>query len=253
MKKAFGLLIAVSFVAFVPSSSAADFWKKKSYLEWKDDEVQKMLNDSPWSKHATVPGGSGEEMSTGGSDATVSAGRRRGSLSSAGGIGAPSGEGGEASVRRTGSSGGRGPGGMSLLVQWTSALPVKQAMVRLRFGRQTAPSGDAAQLLAREEEGYFLTVRNLPRKLSGVDPAQLREALLKMAILNRKGGESIRPSDVQTAKTEDGAVIVVFVFPRSTPITLEDKNVEFVLRLGSTEFKCKFDLRDMVLDGKLQL
>ena len=34
--------------------SAADFWTAKDYRAWSDKEVARMLNDSPWSQHATL-------------------------------------------------------------------------------------------------------------------------------------------------------------------------------------------------------
>ena len=39
----------------------------------------------------------------------------------------------------------------------------------------------------------------------------------------------------------------------STPITLDDKEVELDLKLGSIEAKRKFNLKDMVYNGKLEL
>jgi len=33
---------------------AADFWQKKKFTEWDQQEVAKMLNDSPWAKSFTV-------------------------------------------------------------------------------------------------------------------------------------------------------------------------------------------------------
>jgi hypothetical protein len=252
MRRVILMIAAVLICLAVPSSRAADFWKKKGYAEWSDKEIQKMLNDSPWAKEASEPGGARGGIGTGSPDATMSGGRSRGAAGAVG-AGAPSGEGGEASVRRAGGAGGGRPGGggpaMNLLVRWTSALPVKQAMVRLRFGSQ-ASSGDAAELLAREEPAYMLTVHNLPRRLAAVDPAQLKEALRKTVRLDRKGKESLRPDEVQVARTDDGGIVVIFAFPKTNPITLDDKNVEFFMQLGPTEFRCKFNLSDMAIDGK---
>ena len=39
---------------------AAEPWKNKDYTQWTDDEINKVLTDSPWAKEMTVaPQGSG--------------------------------------------------------------------------------------------------------------------------------------------------------------------------------------------------
>jgi hypothetical protein len=48
-------------------------------------------------------------------------------------------------------------------------------------------------------------------------------------------------------------VLLYFAFPKTEEITLEDKEVEFISKVGPMEFKKKFKLADMVLNGKLTL
>jgi hypothetical protein len=249
MRKAVFILAAVAFTLNLPCSRAEDFWKKKGYREWSDKELQKMLNDSPWAKKASSPV---QPTNTGAPDASMSGGgRSRGGGGMRGGTAGA--EGGEASSGRMG-GGGRGLGaGLTLRIQWASALPIKQAMVRMRLGAKETPSGELAQVLEREEPDYVVTVHNLPRRLASMEPARLKEALMKLARLDRKGKPSIVPSDIQMARTNEGGIIVAFVFPKSDPITIEDKDVHFVLKLGSTEFNCKFSLKDMSVNGKLLL
>ena len=50
-----------------------------------------------------------------------------------------------------------------------------------------------------------------------------------------------------------GTLTVVFGFPRTDPITLDDKDVEFVTTLGTPEVKQKFKLKDLVVNGELEL
>src|SRR5260370_9824087 len=47
------LLGSVSAVALF----ASDFWKTKDYTQWSSEEVNKVLNDSPWAKQKNVTGG----------------------------------------------------------------------------------------------------------------------------------------------------------------------------------------------------
>ena len=59
MKKLATLLLLAAICVW-----AADFWTAKSYTDWNDKDIQKMLNDSPWAHKMTVelgggPGGPG--------------------------------------------------------------------------------------------------------------------------------------------------------------------------------------------------
>jgi hypothetical protein len=46
----------------------------------------------------------------------------------------------------------------------------------------------------------------------------------------------------------------MFMFPRTDPLTLDDREVEFITKLGSvTEIKRKFRLRDMQVGDRLAL
>ncbi len=46
---------------------------------------------------------------------------------------------------------------------------------------------------------------------------------------------------------------VLFVFPRTRPFTIDDQEVTFATKLGISGVKLKFKLKDMVVDGKLEL
>ena len=48
-------------------------------------------------------------------------------------------------------------------------------------------------------------------------------------------------------------MMLFFVFPKTDPITLDDKEVEFSTQIGPMQFKRKFKLQEMVFDGKLEL
>ena len=46
---------------------------------------------------------------------------------------------------------------------------------------------------------------------------------------------------------------IMFYFPRDPAITLADKEVVFVTRMGPLALKAKFPLKNMVYQGKLDL
>ena len=82
----FGLLVAVS---------ASDFWHDKAYTQWTDEEVTKMLSNSPWAQSAKASMPSGQQ----------GMGRRGGGMGRRGGWGIPGGGG------YPGGGGGGYPGG----------------------------------------------------------------------------------------------------------------------------------------------
>ena len=57
------------------------------------------------------------------------------------------------------------------------------------------------------------------------------------------------------ARTGQSGFELIFVFARPTasPITVKEKNIEFVTRLMGRKISKKFKLKDMVFDGKLAL
>ena len=56
-----------------------------------------------------------------------------------------------------------------------------------------------------------------------------------------------------SAQQAENQIVVEFSFPRSESIVLEDREVEFVTKLGQFDVKKKFTLKDMVFKGKLEL
>src|SRR6267378_6623472 len=93
---------------------AGDPWKQKSYRTWNENEVRKILNESPWAKHIEVEGGqtkhagleSSEEGSTG-----------------EGAAGEEAGEGG-------GRSADNERGRFTFVVRWVSSRTIRKAWVR---------------------------------------------------------------------------------------------------------------------------
>ena len=84
------LIFPVLLLISLSSLLAADFWEKKTYYEWTNQECTKMLTDSPWAWELKII----REASLGSSDST------------------------------------QGQQYVSYLVQFQSALPIRQAMVR---------------------------------------------------------------------------------------------------------------------------
>jgi hypothetical protein len=234
---------------------AEDFWVKKPFAEWSAKDATKLLQNSPWSHEVAVGGGEGVGTGSGG-------GGRRGGGGGAGangdmgGIGVsgadmPSGGGGGGG-RRGGAESPDTRGGASMLVhvRWQSAMPVRQAIVLTQLGREKADSDQAKKFLGQVANEYVVSVIGLPPQFDRVPDEQL-STLAKGASLQRKDKDPIAAGAAQRIPGEKGAV--AFFFPKTSEITLEDKEVEFVSRVGRIEVRRKFKLKDMVVGDKLEL
>ena len=255
---------------------AADFWASKSYTEWSAKEVDKVLTGSPWSQKVTVVmnrGGFGGGSDSRGGGGFGGPGGAGGGGFGGGGVaggsgGGPAGGGGGAGgggVGRSGRSGGGGGGGgrggggggqgmapaMTVFVRWFSSIPVKQAMVRSRYGDEVATAKDAIDYLARQEKFYVVTVAGLPGRMAGMVQRN-PDALKQGTMLKRKKKEPIKPEDIQTQAQQESANFF-FMFPKTDAITIDDKDVEFIMKTERFELKRKFKLKNMVFNGELSL
>jgi hypothetical protein len=84
------------------------------------------------------------------------------------------------------------------------------------------------------------------------DPKKLADQLKKEAALKRDGKKDLKPSSVEVLEREDGPVIV-YLFPRSTEMTAQDRRIEFDAKLGRLQFSETFFTEDMTYQGKLEL
>jgi len=247
MKKFIPLLLTLTVCLW-----AADFWQTKPYPEWTDKDTQKMETNSPWSKQVPVSLGEGG----GGSSKGGKGGNRGGNTSELEGAGNGISGGGNAGRSAGiqdvgGGAGGGGGAALTLTVSWRTALPVRQAVAKGKYGAEVATSADAKKMIGEEQRFYAILVSGLPgRVLRGSD--KMKESLLKGSSLLVKGKDPIEPSDVQTGGNEQRAM-VLFLFPKTAPLSLDDKDVEFSTKFGPLMVKQKFHLKDMVFNGKLEL
>jgi hypothetical protein len=237
MKKVLPALFACGFCLY-----AADFWQKPA-TEWTDKDVQKMLNNSPWAKPFSI--------STSGPSA---AGLGSVQGNAGGGDAAPISEGGG------GRGGGRGGGGggaapavgggasVELVARWQSAAPEKQAFVRNKFGEKAGTSEEAKQILEHEEPGYVIIVAGNLRPFMRTNPEGMKKIIQDNTALTVKGKEPLKLLEIQGAPTQ-----LMFVFSKAVPLTLDDKEVDFTTKVADVVLKYKFKLKDMVVNGKLEL
>jgi hypothetical protein len=137
------------------------------------------------------------------------------------------------------------------ILRWQTSLPIKQAIARARYKDKVETSEEAAKTFARQETQYILGVIGVMLG-PGVDVTQLKAAAtLKIGDL-----PPIPAMDVLIDR--QGMQTSLYVaFPRleqgAHQISVDDKNVEFVLKAPTVEIKGKFSLKDMVYQGKLEI
>lgn len=83
-------------------------------------------------------------------------------------------------------------------------------------------------------------------------PEESAKALSAVSSLSSRRTGAIKPVQIEVGKPGP-SMDVLFVFPRSMPFTVDDKEVEFTTKLGTSILKYKFKLKDMVSNGKLEM
>ena len=139
---------------------------------------------------------------------------------------------------------------LTFIVRWESALPVKEARVRLKYGSEAGASAEAKRVLETEEPNYVITVSGLSANALRGDAEEVKKRAMADAALIVKGKDPIKPVDFMVQRG-DGVTIAVFAFPKS--LTLGDKEVEFSAEFDSVRVRQKFQFKNMVFAGKLEL
>jgi hypothetical protein len=229
-----GLPGIAALPAWAASSKA--FWNDKPPSDWTKSEIEDLLNRSPWAKEVNVsdngPGidfGNGNRGNGGGSQGMGGGGLP--GLPSGPPMGKPFA--GKASIGR-----------YTATVRWDSASPVREAL-------HVKASKDF-------EKYYIIAVTgDLPDvgRGAGAENETLDERRLdsvrQFTKLERKGTliplsrVAATPSDY----TSGGGTL--FYFERGD--MSDEKQVAFITRVGTYEVKAKFNLKEMLYHGKLDL
>jgi hypothetical protein len=242
-------LIAVLFVCAF-GLAAADFWSKPS-AEWSDKDLQKMMNNSPWARPESLTLSGPTPPSVGRSGGTVDDTAAPQPISAGGGGGGRGGRGGGGGAPAADTPVGGGVG-ITIVARWQSARPIKEARVRLKFGEKADSSDEAKQILAHEEPSYVLVLSGTLQPFLRGNPEALKKALMDGTSLSAKGRSPLKPAEIQIGG-DRRTMEIDMAFPRTTPFTLDDKEVDFATKLGDVALKYKFRLKDMMFNGKLEL
>jgi hypothetical protein len=233
----------------LPCIFAASFWEKKDFTEWNDKQVRRMLTNSPWAREVTVA------LPQGFASAVPEGGRadEKGRFGTSGASQGPS------SRDSVGPRGGQFDPGFAgelsettmVTVRWLSSLPIKQAFVKHQFGDEATTAEEAQKILSQAETHYVVAIGGLPPWMAQMGQPH-PETLKKDVLLKRKKKPNI-PAEQMDAHGDGREAELIFLFPRGDEITLDDENVEVAVKLGGTNIKRKFNLKNMVYNGKLEL
>lgn len=231
---------------------AKDFWLEQDYTKWDKKQVIKMLSDSPWAQSQTFI----ESMLISGSAGQV--------LGSTGGATSPTGPptGGPPSSQTSSEvSGGtlRGDHQASLMyyVRFYSAVPVRQAMVRLQIlgGKQVAPEAiDKFLNQPPFPDDIIIAVATAPGQDRQEFEVITADLIKNETWLIKKNKQRIQLREYMSPSKSGGSE-AYYLFPRfadgKPTVEAQDGEVRFITMLGKRELNRPFKLEKMVLNGKL--
>lgn len=213
---------------------AADFWTKPA-ADWTDKEIDQMISDSPWADRMAVE--TGQRGNIGNADDAK--GAMQGNLTT------------------------------PIVVVWRTAAPIRQALAR-RGQPASEAEPTASVLLVSGFPGLF--------RADAADNAKLvADTTIKV-----KGKPDIHPTEIQmpagaapAAPKGGGApgggkggfggpgggkgfggggnFDLIMVFPKDAGLTVDDKEFEFVTKVGKMSIRKKYKLKDMMFNGKLEM
>jgi len=208
-------------------------WKTKPVAQWDEHDAKQFLVDSPWIRY-TRPAALPEENE---------AMRRAGGLMGGG----QNGVGLEAfkNLNLIGFGARPKPTDKQLHlpavpIRWESASPVRAAEAKI--GAPTWESDDYYAIAVY----HMIDLDDKPQKSLATD-------LKRTAILRRDGKKDLKPARVEILPEGNGLSVVVYLFPRSEPLTVADKTVELEAKIDRVWIEQSFDLAEMQLQGKLEL
>ncbi len=129
---------------------------------------------------------------------------------------------------------------------------MKQALAKRKFGAEAGTSPDAKAAVERVDQVYVLTLIGIPGNMLSAAQGDKKAALLASTTLTVNGKPPLQAGDVQVSGGR-GMATVSFLFLKSATFTAEDKEMEFSTKFDKTPIKKKFKLKDMVVNGKVEM
>ena len=221
------LLVCGSLLLF---AGQKNFWESKPYTEWNDQEVDKLLNDSPWAKSVLLNTGPERAMGSGG----IRAGSGDGELTSSGGT-----------LSKTTTK---------LVVTWF-ARPIREAMARRLMLMDPAVSKDRIEKLLHPSDQFLVLLVTGWTLGFQPDRSAAIESFKKETVLLKKNKEKIPIADTVLPRKKDDPLYLRFEreIDGRQVLTAEDQEVTLVIRVGEDTYRLRFKLTDMLIQNKPEL
>jgi hypothetical protein len=240
-----------SYLVLLPATLwAADFWDSKPFTDWSDKEVRRVMTNSPWARQTntamtnarpSLPPADSPASGFPGADGSlirVPNLGRVGSADAGPAITPP-----DSSVEQ----------GLPVMIRWQTALPIRQAQMRAKYGKEAATAPGAKKILDQDPTMYVISVAGIPGALVTLGGAETaKRSIQDQTTLAAKGKPALHPNAVEFVQGGDN-VDVLLAFPKTSPFTLADQEIDFASRIGTVDVKYRFRLKDMIVRGKLEL
>lgn len=239
---------------------ASQVWDDPAFPDWSRAHIDKVLTDSPWAHQKTIPFVHQPREREPEKEFSFS------QIGLPGGIGFPR-RGGGTSIPGGTWPGGAGRGGSGrggsqtssgihteayLTVRWSSALPVRQALVLTEFGKGGFQDPKAKELLERAPSQYVVDVSGFPAILFSRNIKALEADLAKNTRIYLKGRKPLAPLSVEVP--EQGMHLsATLQFPRWKDVSDDEGTVEFTSRAGTMKIEIPFKLKPMVYQRHLEM
>jgi hypothetical protein len=253
-------LISFLLLTVAALATAAQPWSRDPQ-RWTAEDARHILLDSPWAQpgtalfgHELTPEDIPPAPLPGASEAGVA------------GPQAHTGAGWDGGPGRD--TAGRTPT-LPVTVRWDSALPVREAVLKLPASDRTPGDLYTEAQIAKDyiitvtglvPAGRYASTGQIQKESSSSDdgdgakrsqdPEQLLEDLMGASRLVPRQGQPIRPDDVKL----DAATGTLHVFfPRAAGLGMDAREVTFTTQFGSMRVSQRFRLREMKYEGRLEL
>jgi hypothetical protein len=125
--------------------------------------------------------------------------------------------------------------------------------MRAKYGKEATTAPGAKKILDQDPTRYVISVTGIPGALVTLGGAEnAKRSIQEQTTLTARGKPALHPDVVDLVPGADD-VEVLLAFPKTSPFTPADQEIEFASRIGTVDLKYRFRLKDMVVRGKLEL
>jgi hypothetical protein len=237
------LILAASIIFSAPLFAGGDdAWKLKAYTEWSAQDVDRILSNSPWAR--SVGGASGGNTKV--TESTAPEVNRKGETVHI--------IGDHKTETTTPTTYYR-----DYAVMWLSSRTIREALAR-KMQLEGNVSEDQARQLADHTSQYYVVVVSPGAYFFGDKPPEeiVKEAQTAAYLESKQTKMKLAANKVQFFTQAPLAGSLAFYFPKTDAngaptFSPDESEIQFSCAAPKEKIKAKFDLKQMVRDGKPDL